>query len=164
MVQLVEQGFALSEASNTPVILQLRIRACHVRGTFICKDNVAPAVSCNQLLEGPAAFNYSHLSHPPLTFVQEKRKHQERLPAARRFIVEQNLNEVFAGRRDDLGLIVQGGLYNSLIRALQQLGLADEFGDGDYRSGAERHLSAGTRADQGLLLGAGRSWCWRRPT
>jgi indolepyruvate ferredoxin oxidoreductase, alpha subunit len=131
MVQLVEQGFALSEASNTPVMFQLRIRACHVRGTFVCKDNVAPAVSSNQLLEGPAAFDYSHLSHPPLTFVQEKLKHQERLPAARRFIVEQSLNEISGGRRDDLGLIVQGGLYNSLIRALQQLGLADEFGDGE---------------------------------
>src|SRR6516165_1240975 len=39
MVRLVEKGFALSEAANTPVMLQLRIRACHVRGTFACKDN-----------------------------------------------------------------------------------------------------------------------------
>jgi indolepyruvate ferredoxin oxidoreductase alpha subunit len=40
MVRIVEEGFALSEASNMPAILQLRIRACHVRGTFTCRDNV----------------------------------------------------------------------------------------------------------------------------
>jgi indolepyruvate ferredoxin oxidoreductase alpha subunit len=128
MVQLVEQGFALSEAANTPVMLQLRIRACHLRGSFVTKDNVAPAISTRHLLEGPAAFDYGKLSHPPLTFRHEKLKGEERLPAARRFIAEHGLNEIFAGGRGDLGVIVQGGLYNSLIRALQQLGLADEFG------------------------------------
>ena len=56
-------------------------------------------------------------------------KHGERMPAARRFIVEHRLNETFAGRRDDLGIIVLGGLYNSLVRALEQHGLADAFGD-----------------------------------
>jgi indolepyruvate ferredoxin oxidoreductase, alpha subunit len=30
----VEQGFELSEASNTPVMLMVRIRACHVTGQF----------------------------------------------------------------------------------------------------------------------------------
>src|SRR5471032_3422849 len=34
IVQAVEQGFALSEASNSPVMLMLRIRACHVVGRF----------------------------------------------------------------------------------------------------------------------------------
>ena len=42
IVQAVEQGFALSEATNTPVMLELRIRACHVHGRFIAKDNVRP--------------------------------------------------------------------------------------------------------------------------
>jgi indolepyruvate ferredoxin oxidoreductase, alpha subunit len=128
MVRLVEQGFELSEASNTPIMLQLRIRACHVRGTFVCKDNVAPAISPKHLLEGPAAFDYAKLSHPPVTYRQEKLKSDQRLPTARRFVVTHGLNEVFIGRSDDLGVIVQGGLYNSLIRALQQLGLADAFG------------------------------------
>ena len=130
MVRMVEEGFALSEASNTPVMLQLRIRACHVRGSFACKDNVAPAMSAKHLTEVPAPFDYERLSHPPSTFRHERLKSTERLPAARRFVVDHRLNEVFAGGRDDLGLIVQGGLYNSLVRALQQLGLADEFGDG----------------------------------
>ena len=42
IVAAVEHGFALSEASNTPVMLELRIRACHVHGRFVCQDNRAP--------------------------------------------------------------------------------------------------------------------------
>ncbi len=128
MTQIVEDGFAVSEASNMPAVLQLRIRACHLRGSFKCKDNIAPAISSQRLLDNPAAFDYSRLAHPPVTFGQEKRKSAERIPAARRFIHEHRLNELFAGARSDIGVIVQGGLYNSLIGALAQLGLADAFG------------------------------------
>jgi indolepyruvate ferredoxin oxidoreductase alpha subunit len=32
IVRMVEKGFELSEASSTPVMLELRIRACHVHG------------------------------------------------------------------------------------------------------------------------------------
>ena len=39
MVSAVKKGFELSEASSTPVMLELRIRACHVHGFFIAKDN-----------------------------------------------------------------------------------------------------------------------------
>src|SRR5690242_17793346 len=42
IVRAVEDGFALSEATNTPVMLELRIRACHVHGRFLAKDNVRP--------------------------------------------------------------------------------------------------------------------------
>src|SRR3981081_4530139 len=37
IVRAVETGFELSEASNTPVMLEVRIRACHVRGSFRTK-------------------------------------------------------------------------------------------------------------------------------
>lgn len=131
MVRMVEEGFALSEASNMPAILELRIRACHVRGSFECKDNLRPALSTQNLIDEPAGFDYMRLAHPPVTFRHEKLKVEERIPAARRYIAEHRLNELFAGRRDDVGLIVQGGLYNSLIRALQQLGLADAFGESE---------------------------------
>ena len=83
IVRLVEHGFALSEASNTPVIMELRIRACHVRGAFDCSDNVSPAVSTRALLAGPPEFNYDRLSHPPATFKQEKLKSDVRMPTAR---------------------------------------------------------------------------------
>jgi len=131
MVHMVEQGFRLSEASNMPALLELRIRACHVRGSFVCKDNVAPAVSTRHLMEEPAKFDYTRLAHPPVTFRHEKLKGEQRIPAARRYIADHGLNELFAGRREEVGLIVQGGLYNSLIRALQQFDLADAFGDSE---------------------------------
>ncbi|MDH4189166.1 MAG: indolepyruvate ferredoxin oxidoreductase subunit alpha [Betaproteobacteria bacterium] len=129
IVDLVERGFELSEASNTPVMMELRIRACHVQGSFAAKTNRAPAVSTRHRLEGPPRdFIYDRLAHPPATFRQEKLKSDVRLPAARRFIAEHRLNEVFDGEQKDLGIIVQGGLYNGLIRALGMLGLADAFG------------------------------------
>jgi indolepyruvate ferredoxin oxidoreductase alpha subunit len=128
MVELVEHGFALSEASNMPVLMELRIRACHVRGSFACKDNRAPAISTRHLMAEPAGFDYMRLAHPPVTFAQEKRKVNERIPAARAHVQAQGLNELFDGEHRHLGLVVQGGLYNTLIRALQQFGLADAFG------------------------------------
>src|SRR5437764_4573198 len=42
IVQAVEDGFALSEATHTPVMLQLRIRACHVHGEFTASANRRP--------------------------------------------------------------------------------------------------------------------------
>ncbi len=131
MVDMVEHGFRLSEASNMPAILELRIRACHVRGSFECKDNVTSTFSTKNLIQEPADFNYMSLAHPPVTFRQEKLKYDERLPAARKYIADNHLNELFAGKHEDIGIIVQGGLYNTLIRALQQFGLADAFGQTD---------------------------------
>ena len=129
MVRIVEHAFALSEASSMPAVLTLRIRACHVRGTFECRDNVAPAVSTRHLLDDPAAFDYGKLAHPPVTFAQEKRKSGERIPAARRYIVDHALNERIGGTRGDVGIVVQGGLFNSLVRAAAQFGLADVLGE-----------------------------------
>jgi indolepyruvate ferredoxin oxidoreductase alpha subunit len=53
------------------------------------------------------------------------------MAAARAFIREHRLNEVFDGAQGDVGIIVQGGLYNALIRALAELGLADAEGNCD---------------------------------
>jgi indolepyruvate ferredoxin oxidoreductase alpha subunit len=129
IVEMTEKGFELSEASNTPVMMELRIRACHVRGSFSSKKNVPPVVSTRHKLDGPPKeFIYDRLAHPPATFRQEKLKSEVRLPAARKFIAEQRLNEVFDGPEKTLGIVVQGGLYNNLILALKTLGLADAFG------------------------------------
>ena len=128
IVRMVEKSFELSEASNTPVMMELRIRTCHVKGSFVAQDNRAPAVSALHLQTAPPAFNYDRLAHPPATFKHEKLKYEARMPAARRFIVEQGLNEIWQGEQQHLGLIVQGGVYNALIRALQELGLAEADG------------------------------------
>jgi indolepyruvate ferredoxin oxidoreductase alpha subunit len=129
MVRCVEHAFALSEASNMPAILELRIRACHVRGTFEAKDNVAPKVSTKALIEEPAGFDYMRLAHPPVTFRHEKLKVDQRIPAAQAYITAHGLNETLPGPRSEVGLVVQGGLFNAVQRALQQLGLADAFGN-----------------------------------
>ena len=131
MTAMVEHAFALSEASGMPAMMELRIRACHVRGSFVCKDNRPPAVSSLTPLADPAGFDYGRLAHPPATFLHEKRKLEERLPAARDYIVQHGLNELQAGRHADIGIIVQGGLTNALLRSLQQFGLADAFGDSE---------------------------------
>jgi len=129
IVEMTEKGFELSEASNTPVMMELRIRACHVQGSFTTKANKAPAVSTRLKLDGPPKeFIYDRLAHPPATFRQEKLKSEVRLPAARKFIAEHRLNELFDGPEKALGIVVQGGLYNNLILALKTLGLADAFG------------------------------------
>jgi indolepyruvate ferredoxin oxidoreductase alpha subunit len=80
-------------------------------------------------LDGPPKeFIYDRLAHPPAIFRQEKLKNDVRLPAARKYIAEHKLNEVFEGDVREVGLVVQGGLYNGLMRALRLLGLADDFG------------------------------------
>jgi indolepyruvate ferredoxin oxidoreductase, alpha subunit len=127
IVHMVEKGFELSEASNTPVMLELRIRACHVHGAFEAKDNRAPRLSRNNAIEDPE-FDFARISLPPATYAQERHKVEVRWPAAQKFIGENRLNEVFDGEISDLGIVCQGGMYNVAVRALQQLGLADAFG------------------------------------
>ncbi|MDP1646714.1 MAG: indolepyruvate ferredoxin oxidoreductase subunit alpha [Rubrivivax sp.] len=131
LVRLVQQAFELSEASNTPVMMELRIRSCHLQGSFVAADNVAPAISSRRLQAEPAAFSYDRLSHPPSTFRQEKLKYEVRMPAARRFIADAGLNELIDDTATDLrelGLIVQGGLTHTLLRAMSEAGLTDAQG------------------------------------
>src|SRR5215207_11488110 len=74
IVRMVEKGFELSEASHAPVMLELRIRACHVTGEFEAKDNRRGPFSGLNRISGPPRFDYARLAHPPLTFVQERLK------------------------------------------------------------------------------------------
>ena len=128
IVQAVKDGFDLSEASNTPVMLQLRIRACHVHGQFVASDNKRADFSLKDAMEHPER-DLDRIVLPPASFLHEKEKVEKRWPAAIKFIEERQLNEFFGDDTDDVGLIVQGGGYNSAIRALEHLGLADVFGE-----------------------------------
>jgi indolepyruvate ferredoxin oxidoreductase alpha subunit len=128
IVNAVEQGFALSEATNTPVMLELRIRACHVHGSFIAKDNVRPKFTLKDAIENPSR-DPSRVVLPPGSFMHEHEKIQKRWPAAQRFIQEHALNELFSDGAQDFGIILQGGMYNTVIRALELLGLSNAFGD-----------------------------------
>jgi indolepyruvate ferredoxin oxidoreductase, alpha subunit len=128
IVRMVEEGFELSEASHAPVMMELRIRACHVTGEFKAKANRRAAFSGKNRLAGPPRFDYGRLAHPPVIFSQERLKVEERLPAAQQFIRARNLNEVIAGDCADIGIIVLGGLTNGVLRALARLDLADLYG------------------------------------
>jgi indolepyruvate ferredoxin oxidoreductase, alpha subunit len=124
IVRMVEQGFELSEASHAPVMLELRIRACHVTGEFAAKDNKRPAFSGRNRIPGPPRFDYGRLAHPPALFVHERLKVEDRLPAACTFIREHQLNEFIPGDLNDIGIVVCGGLTNGVLRALERIGLA----------------------------------------
>lgn len=129
IAEMVERGFELSEASNTPVFYMMRIRGCHVTGEFVAKDNVAPAFN-NQAPVTPQR-EPEKIILPPYVYEQEREKIAQRLPAAIKFIREQKLNEHFPGRYKSLGIITCGGSYNTVIRALQRQGLADVYGNAE---------------------------------
>jgi indolepyruvate ferredoxin oxidoreductase alpha subunit len=128
IVDAVESGFALSEASNTPVMLDLRLRSCHLHGGFVAKDNRRPAMTITEAIENPRR-DVSRVVLPPASFEHEQEKINQRWPAAVQFIRDNRLNEVFPGEVSDIGLIVQGGVYNTLNRALELLGCSDAFGN-----------------------------------
>ncbi|HEY4749170.1 MAG TPA: indolepyruvate ferredoxin oxidoreductase subunit alpha [Steroidobacteraceae bacterium] len=127
IVRAVEEGFELSEATHSPVMLMLRIRACHVFGRFIAKNNRRPAFSAADALAAPSR-DYGRIILPPSTYAQEREKIETRLPAALRFVAERGLNEFVPGAATDIGIVLQGGLYNNTLRALELLGCADVFG------------------------------------
>src|ERR1700734_3154505 len=128
IVRAVEQSFELSEATNTPVMLELRIRACHVHGRFIAKDNVRAKFTLAEAIERPSR-DPSRIVLPPESFLHEQEKVQKRWPAAQKFIQERGLNEFFADGTRDFGVILQGGMYNTVVRSLELLGLCSAFGD-----------------------------------
>jgi indolepyruvate ferredoxin oxidoreductase alpha subunit len=128
IVAAVEAGFELSEASSTPVMLEVRIRACHVHGSFVARDNQKPAFPLKQALAHPAR-DTGRIVLPPASFIQEKEKIERRWPAAVDFIRARRLNEHFGPKDSEIGLVVQGGMFNATLRALQQLGLADVYGE-----------------------------------
>jgi indolepyruvate ferredoxin oxidoreductase alpha subunit len=128
IVKAVGDGFALSEASNTPVMLMVRIRSCHLTGQFTARDNRPPPLTVRAALSAPRS-DFSRVVLPPMSYAHEQDKIRNRWPAAERFIADHRLNDRFGPERAPVGIIVQGGHYNGLMRALQRLGLADLYGD-----------------------------------
>jgi len=131
IVQSVRDGFELSEISNTPVMLEVRIRACHVHGRFQARDNQRPKMSLAEALENPQR-DVNRIVLPPASYLHEKEKIEHRWPAAVKFIKERGLNERFGPQGGGkVGIVMQGGMYNGVMRALQRLGLADVRGHTD---------------------------------
>ena len=143
IVKCVKAGFELSEVSNSPVMLQMRIKSCHMLGEFEASDNVRPAMTVKDALENPRR-DVERIVLPPASFLHEQEKVTKRLPTAIDYITTHKLNECFgpvsevadsASGSDDrapetrVGLVCQGGLYNTVIRALHRLGLSNLYGD-----------------------------------
>src|SRR3954470_1738541 len=114
IVKAVEDGFELSEATNTPVMLEVRIRSCHVHGRFAAKDNKRPEFTMAQALGNPRR-DTNRIVLPPASYLHEKEKIEHRWPAAAEFIHARGMNETFDGDIDDIGIIMQGGMYNGVI-------------------------------------------------
>jgi indolepyruvate ferredoxin oxidoreductase alpha subunit len=125
--RFVEEGFGLSEACHEPVFFSIRIRACHMRGTLVCKDNVRPAISMLSPL-GAQSFSIDRINLPPFTYAMEAQKFEMRLPAARRYVIDHALNEILDGDDRELGIVMQGGQWNTTIRGLAELGVSDIYG------------------------------------
>ncbi|NJM84078.1 MAG: indolepyruvate ferredoxin oxidoreductase subunit alpha [Tabrizicola sp.] len=127
IVKAVGDGFALSEASNSPVMLTMRIRSCHVTGSFQTRANRRPPLSVTEALSAPRS-DFARVVLPPMSYAHEQDKVKNRWPAAEKFILDHGLNEHF-GTGGKVGIVCQGGLFNGVIRALQRLGLADIYGE-----------------------------------
>jgi indolepyruvate ferredoxin oxidoreductase alpha subunit len=128
MMALAEEGFRLSEASGLPVIYSIRIRQAHMRGSVVCKDNLQPKISMLNRLT-TAVYDITRVPLPPATFLQEAKKFSERIPAAKAHIVAHRMNDLIPGDEGSLGIITQGGVYATTLRALALLGAADAFGN-----------------------------------
>lgn len=128
IVKFTELAFELSEASNTPVFLELRVRSCHMYGQFEAKDNQKPKYTLANALNNPIR-DVDRIVLPPASFKQEQDKVNRRLPNAIKFIKENKMNEFLSGEREDIGIIVQGALFNNLNRALVRFGLSDHLGN-----------------------------------
>ncbi|WP_068085226.1 indolepyruvate ferredoxin oxidoreductase subunit alpha [Novosphingobium rosa] len=129
IVEAVEQGFRLSEASNTPVMLQMRVRSCHMTGSFVAKDNIRPALTVADAAANPVR-DTQRIVLPPANFSHEIEKIEQRWPAGIAYVQDNKLNEWFGDclETPEIGIIVQGGLYNNLNRAMELIGLADAYG------------------------------------
>ncbi len=125
---MVERGFELSEASHTPVMLQLRVRACHVHGVLNTRDNLRPRFRAADALAAPVR-DVQRIVLPPHNYRHEVEKVEQRWPAAVDFIRRQRLNELREGPQGEVGIIVPGGLYNTLNRAMEHIGCSDAFGN-----------------------------------
>jgi len=134
MVDLTEHSFGISEASNMPVFLNMRIRACHLTGSFITKENKIAAFNANNPLP-EQKYDVTKIVLPPASYQHEIAKFEARLPAAANYAKEKKINEIFMGSEanNKIGIITQGGTYTVVMRALRRLGAADAYGNSDVQ-------------------------------
>ena len=145
IVRMVEDGFELSEASNTPVMLEVRIRACHVHGRFVGKRQSAAEI---HLARGAGKSAARYQPHRAAAGVLSAREGEDRAALARGGEVHQGAQaqrDSSAPRAPTSASSCRAAC-TTVMRALQQLGLADIYGDTAVPLYVpQRHLSADRR-------------------
>ncbi|NWJ44645.1 MAG: indolepyruvate ferredoxin oxidoreductase subunit alpha [Chloroflexi bacterium] len=131
MADMVKKGFELSEVSGTIAMYLFRTRTGNMKGSLVCEDNATPQFNMNHKATRWED-KLTKIPLPPYSQVQERRKFEERMPAARRYIRENKLNDFFPGKNERIGFITQGMLYNTLLRTLTVLGEADNTGQCNF--------------------------------
>jgi indolepyruvate ferredoxin oxidoreductase alpha subunit len=127
LLRLTRESFELSEASSCVVALLLRPQLSHANARVDVTDNrVGQYNVINKLKEGIK--DPTRYPLPPNTQRQEIERYRDRLPKAREYILEHGLNELFGAADAPIGIITHGTVFNTVMRALANLGLADEDG------------------------------------
>jgi indolepyruvate ferredoxin oxidoreductase alpha subunit len=126
--QLVMEGMDLSEQAHLPVVLLLRPQLSHAHGWIETQANRRALLNVRDKIAAIPK-DPSKTPLPPNTQMHEQSKYSERLPAAQRFIVAHGLNERWGNPRARIGIITHGFTWNTVLRSLQELDLADTAGN-----------------------------------
>ena len=148
---------------NTPVMLEVRIRACHVHGRFVAKDNKRPSLhACARRWKIRAATPTASCCRRPPTCTSRRRSSSA---GRRRSNSSRSASSTNSSvpRSAEVGIVVQGGMYNArharAAAARARRRLRRDRG-ADLR--AQRHLSADRRRGRRVLPSARRRSSWSR--
>ena len=130
LLELTRISFDLSEASNAVVALLLRPQLSHANAEVKVSSNQQPRYNTKDKIEFSVAEPHRY-PLPPNTQRQEVERYSDRLPRAEQFILDNDLNERFGSSDGRIGLITHGTVFNTTMRVLSLLGLADENGNLD---------------------------------
>ncbi|RMG20831.1 MAG: indolepyruvate ferredoxin oxidoreductase subunit alpha [Methanobacteriota archaeon] len=129
ILQITKKAFQLSEACNQPVMMLFRSLSSNMIGTSLVGDNVGPSISINKRKKDFQP-DLSRVPIPPDTLIHAKEKYKARKPKAIQFIRENKLNRLDKGKQTSrIGIITHGGVFNSLLTTLTELGLANILGE-----------------------------------
>jgi indolepyruvate ferredoxin oxidoreductase alpha subunit len=85
-------------------MLMVRIRSCHVTGSFRGAGQQAPAADRARRAANPRS-DYARVVLPPMSYMQEQDKINNRWPAAQKYIRENKLNEISARTEGAVGIV-----------------------------------------------------------
>lgn len=130
--RMVKEGMDLSRDSQSVVALLLRPHLSHANAEIKVGDNVVPQISTVRRLK-EFKRDPTRVTLPPYSWAHERSRYESRLPTAARLVVERGLNEEFGDPAARIGLITHGTTFNTTLRLLSLMGMADEFGELDPR-------------------------------